>query len=251
MEFSHEGRKEAFRALVGSYNYNLNGPTSDKDYKVFIFPTFDDLYSNTKFGRMYVGNDEDLDVHDVRELGNLFFKSNMNFLELLFTNELKLSTDNDKVNQDLIHELFSMKDDIARMNLQNLYKSTVGTFDQRMRKLNKGTDATQSLVDKYEYNTKEAMNAIRGLDFLKKFADNDFSNFKEAIFYKKDDDLRAILLGIKNGLMRQDSFERYAERNLEVIKNYYEPIYTKYQLVEETNNKLLDIIKSMVKHNAV
>ena len=39
-------RKFAFKSLVGSHNYNLNIETSDKDYKVFVFPTFDDLYFN-------------------------------------------------------------------------------------------------------------------------------------------------------------------------------------------------------------
>ena len=32
------GRTVAFKSLVGSHNYNLNTPESDKDYKVFVLP---------------------------------------------------------------------------------------------------------------------------------------------------------------------------------------------------------------------
>ena len=33
--------------LVGSHNYNLNTEESDKDWKVFLYPSFDNLYNNT------------------------------------------------------------------------------------------------------------------------------------------------------------------------------------------------------------
>ena len=37
-------RQWLIKALVGSHNYNLNTETSDKDYKVFVLPTFNELY---------------------------------------------------------------------------------------------------------------------------------------------------------------------------------------------------------------
>ena len=43
------GRNVAFKALVGSHNYNLNTSDSDKDYKLFVIPTLDDLYFNKSF----------------------------------------------------------------------------------------------------------------------------------------------------------------------------------------------------------
>ena len=48
------GGKELFRVLTGSHNYNMNTPESDKDYKIFVLPTFDDLYHGKEFSN--VGN---------------------------------------------------------------------------------------------------------------------------------------------------------------------------------------------------
>ena len=42
-------RVPVLKALVGSHNYNLNTPESDKDYKLFVLPTFDDLYSREDY----------------------------------------------------------------------------------------------------------------------------------------------------------------------------------------------------------
>jgi len=38
--------------LVGSHNYNLNNENSDKDYKIFVCPTFEDLYYNKKLSKV-------------------------------------------------------------------------------------------------------------------------------------------------------------------------------------------------------
>ena len=44
-----EIRHIAVRALVGSHNYNLNDESSDRDYKVFVFPNFGDLYKGKRY----------------------------------------------------------------------------------------------------------------------------------------------------------------------------------------------------------
>ena len=49
--FNFGERKVVFKALVGSHNYNLNDETSDKDYKYFVLPTFDDLYTGKMFSQ--------------------------------------------------------------------------------------------------------------------------------------------------------------------------------------------------------
>lgn len=248
-ELDHEGRKEVFRALVGSHNYNLNTSESDRDYKVFVLPTFDDLYSDIKYSKSHIGKDEDLDVHDIRKLSTLLYKANVNFLELLFTEELILGTGTHKITQDLVSEIYKMRDNIARMNLQNLYSTCIGTFNQRMKSLNKGTEGTQHLVDKYGYNTKEAMHAIRTLNFIKRYADNNFTDFKSALWYKNDDPIRGLLLGIKNGTISKERFEKYAQSTLEATMNIYGPIYKEKNFDEVTNEYLIRIIKLMVKKN--
>ncbi|WP_206706321.1 zinc ribbon domain-containing protein [Anoxybacillus flavithermus] len=80
-------RKVSFKALVGSYNYNLQTESSDKDYKVFFLPSFEGLYSGEKYSKSITSDTEDIEYHDVRKLSDMLRKSNVNFLEVLFSVE--------------------------------------------------------------------------------------------------------------------------------------------------------------------
>ena len=88
--------KEVGRALYGSQNYGLSNENSDKDYKVFLCPSFDDLYRGHKAdkGDLPKGFDaEHYSVLDVRKFAELVKVGNVNCLEYLFSLEL---TGNDK-----------------------------------------------------------------------------------------------------------------------------------------------------------
>nr|WP_235887980.1 nucleotidyltransferase domain-containing protein [Neobacillus paridis] len=79
----------AFQAVVGSHNYNLVTPTSDKDKKAFFFPNFYILYKGFQpASKAITGETEDIEYHDIRKLTHLLFKSNVNFLEVLFSVEV-------------------------------------------------------------------------------------------------------------------------------------------------------------------
>lgn len=70
-------------ALVGSHNYNLNTEHSDLDYKYFVFPTFDDLYYKKEIAKSKTSDYLDYEVHDIRKLSQLWWKANINFIEVL------------------------------------------------------------------------------------------------------------------------------------------------------------------------
>ena len=83
--------KEVGRVLLGSYNYELAGPSSDKDYKLFMCPDFNDLYRAHKASKgdlpaETVENGE-LSVLDVRKLDSLVRDGNVNVTEYLFSSE--------------------------------------------------------------------------------------------------------------------------------------------------------------------
>lgn len=80
-------RKVSFKALVGSYNYNLQTESSDKDYKVFFLPSFEGLYSGEKYSKSITSDTEDIEYHGIRKLPDMLWKSNVNFLEVLFSVE--------------------------------------------------------------------------------------------------------------------------------------------------------------------
>ena len=91
-------REVVFKALVGSHNYNLNTETSDKDYKYFVLPTFEDIYYNKTISKNVVSEDVDYTVHDIRKLPMLWWKTNINFVEPLFSREVMYNKNHIKWN---------------------------------------------------------------------------------------------------------------------------------------------------------
>ena len=240
-----EGRKIAFKALVGSHNYNLNDETSDKDYKYFVLPTFDDLYENKMYSLpSQVTADMDFDVHDVRKIPNLFYKSNINFVEVLYSNEIVFN--NEDIGVEMLHNIFEMRDKIARMNIPYFFHACVGMHHRKMSALNKGTKGTQHLISKYGYDTKQALHAYRVLDFLERLYYTKFNNFRKAITYEGED--RDFMFAIKNGAFTEQQYRTLVAEKLEkvlLLRVAYDTIATD----EETYKTLKQLTKDLVRIN--
>lgn len=245
------GRTEIFRALVGSHNYNLNDKTSDKDYKVFVAPTFDDLYHNKQFSKSYIGETVDLDVHDIRKVSSLWWKANVNFLEVLYSNEIIINPVLPITITSPLNEIFKYKKDIVKMNLPYLYNACIGMHLTKKKQIDKGTQSTQQLVDKYGYDTKQSLHALRILEFLKRFAKSDFEDFKYAIKYNNYDLHRNRLLGIKNGRFAKEEFLELVDEELKDVEDNYKHLYYKQEVDYEMLDLLNDIVKEIVKASLI
>ena len=241
-----EGRKELFRVLTGSHNYNMNTPESDKDYKIFVLPTFDDLYHGKEFSTSHVGETEDYDVHDIRKVSHLWWKANINFVEVLFSSESYVNQKLKPKTKNIINVIFQHKNEIARMNLPYLHDACIGMHLNKKGQVSKGTAGTQHLVDKFGYDTKQAMHSLRVLDFLKRFSSNGFTDFKKAIWYDDEFLDKNWLLAIKNGRLTKDEYLTLAELFLIEVKKL-EEIYKGRKPNEETREHLLRLVKDMVK----
>ena len=238
-----EGREWLFKSLVGSHNYNLDTEESDRDYKMFFLPTFDDLYTGEDFYQKYISEEEDIEAHDIRKVKKLWYKVNVNFIEVLFSEEFII---NDKINQrtyELLKLIWDMREDIASMNLPYLFDACRGMHFQKMSKLEEGTSGTQYLVDKYGYDTKQALHAYRILDFLKRYYNNRFVSFKQAIWYEA-----SYLLEIKHGEYSLKGYKKLVNNKLQEVQEL-EEVYKGFDIDEATNNKLQSIVKEIVKEN--
>lgn len=238
------GRRQAFGAVVGSHNYNLTTPESDKDIKVFVLPTFEDLYKGNMYSDAKVGKTEDYDVHDVRKLGHLFYKANVNFLEVLYTTEHRFAGDA-KLYKHVMN-IMDMRDDIVTMNLPYLFNACGGMYMNKMKMLRKGTEGTKHLVEQFGYDTKQAVSAYRIIDFIVRFKKTNFKDFKAAMTYA-DDKERARMLAIKGGLWSEEKFlEEASILHDEVFKPLKE-VYHAQPVREDVREKLDSIIMDMVK----
>ncbi|EOU1990263.1 DNA polymerase beta superfamily protein [Clostridium perfringens] len=249
MEF--EGRKKLFSAIIGSCNYNLNVKSSDKDYKVFVIPTFDDLYFGKKFKKFYAGDLEDLDCHDMRKISDLLWKSNPNFIEVLYSKDLRINNNLSNETKDILRNIFKNRDEFAKMNLPYLYKACISIYLESVKTLDVGTKHTKYLIDKYGYNTKQAMYSIRILDFLRRFANSNFNDFEFAIRYDDNDDFRELLLDIRNGLYSKAQYTNIATNLLNEIERDFKDIYLNQTPNEKANISLINMIKRIIKIEAI
>lgn len=154
-------RKIALKAIVGSHNYGINDERSDKDYKIFVFPNFSDLYEGKKFTAVHASPMEDYTVHDIRELSKFLCKANINFLEVLFSNELT-------GDPEVIDLFVPLREMFICMNYKAFYKGCLGMFDNKMAKFRKERRyAVTGSADVFEW--KEASNACRALVTLGRY----------------------------------------------------------------------------------
>ena len=228
-------RKVLLQALTGSHNYNLATEGSDKDYKVFTLPTFEDLYDGKFYKKNIITDTVDKDVKDIRQLPSLLYKSNIAYLELLFSEDVEYFNSS-------LRELFHLKDEIARINLSQLFKSTGGLYKERLKRIDKATEGTQHLVDRYGYNTKEAMHTFRSIDLLIKFEHEGFKDFGGCMRY--EDTEREWMIDIKNGRFTREGFVSFITKYHD---RYFAPMKEKY-CIHEPNKELKEHLEFTIRH---
>lgn len=238
-------RDLVLKALVGSHNYNLNTEESDMDYKGFVTPTFEELYKGESFQKdilKHPSDGNDYSIHDVRKLSQLFFKANVNYLEVLASKDLVVAEGNPELNK-----IIALKKEVFKMNLPHLYSACKGMYYNKMKLVHKGTEGTQHLVDKYGYDTKQALHAYRSLKVIVDFEATDFEDFESAIQYAGDD--LQFMLEVRHGFYKFDVFERFVEHYFESTFSHLAEKYMKQPVNLELKAEIDNLIMSLVKRN--
>lgn len=236
-----EGRKIVLSSLVGSWASNLNTATSDKDWKYFVAPTFDDLYSGKMFSSASVSETLDYDVHDIRQLTNLLWKANLNFIVVLFGKEVS--------NVFELSWIFNMADELATMNLPYFYSSTMGMHYEKMKAVREGkaTGNTQILVDKFGYDTKQACHAMRCLYVLERFMIT--PSMRKALWFEEGG-YRNDLIDIKNGKFSLENFEDMVKiwvyDNASIVKEFFHNCLPNEKLKDEAEFRIKEFIRSNI-----
>lgn len=184
-----------FQALVGSTNYNLDTETSDRDYKVFVLPSFDDLYEGRMIGKEITGETADYNVHDIRKLPKLLWKANVNFIEVLYSVHLELPQKEPFAS--LMQGILDQKDALARMNLPYLYQACRGMAVRKHKEMLLDSPKKHERFQKHGYDPKCLYHAVRLFDFLVRM--DETMDFGEAIWYRDKEKARNLLLAIKQG----------------------------------------------------
>lgn len=160
------GRQVLFVAQTGSVNYNLETPDSDKDFQVFLLPTFDDLYERKLMASEYRSPELDVKFNDVRHLEHQLHKSNPNFLDMLFSQNLVY------VHPDL-QFLVDERERLAASNLSRLFYSCKGLFHDAEKRF-------LSSKDPLDGDFKQVSHALRMTYLMRTFRSNLRNEKKDA-----------------------------------------------------------------------
>lgn len=216
------GRPVVLLAQVGSVNYNLHDHTSDKDYEVVLLPTFNDLFHYRQLNEQKNLLEYDAKFYLVNHLTTQLEKSNPNFLQLFFSQNVPL------VDDELLW-LFEERELLASANLPRLYHSMKGMFFEAQNRLEKSFQ--QNTV-----NNKALLQTVRSVDLLARYADNGFESFEDALFY--DGMERQNMLSLKQGLFTREDAEKLSlstKNRLDSLKDVY--------LSKTVDNKYLNDFK--------
>lgn len=129
--------KEVGKFLYGSNNYGLNGPDSDRDYKVVMMPSFHDLYVKHEVGRgdlpeQYNSDYEHFGVTDVRDFSKRVLQGNVNYVEYLFSCDCTYNYSDFAAYCDAARDLF--KDGYLAVVWATFYKSLFGLVHNTLKR---------------------------------------------------------------------------------------------------------------------
>lgn len=194
--------------LVGSQNYGLDDENSDVDTRAVVLPTLYELATNkppvsTTLMFPVEGKDpEHVTVVDFRLWCHQLMKGNVNTLETLFT---PYRVVNPKY-YTVMNELCVYKEDFTHMNAAKTLSAAFGLFYSKLKYTYRETEDTKELFEKFEYNPKCLMGAVRASYFVEDFlAGVTFSKCMDCSNKKNE------LLELKYGKLTSTQARKYTD----------------------------------------
>ena len=181
--------------LQGSQNYGLADESSDIDTKLLLIPSLDDLVLNKQAISHTLempDNQEHVDCKDVRDYFKIFRKSNINFVEILFTDYWVV---NHKY-YDLWAELRSRAEELARINPYAAVSCMKGMASEKLNALCHEYPSRMHWIEKYGYDPKQLSHLLRIEYFIQEYVD--YIRYEDCI-YPKDSEFRKYLMNVKRG----------------------------------------------------
>lgn len=172
-----------FVALQGSQNYNLDVYTdeykSDIDCMAVILPKLEDIIDNKNAvsTTIVLDNNEHINVKDIRLMFELFYKQNIQFLEILFT-EYKIVN---KQYKQLLEPLFKNAEKIAQYDKYRLYNGISGMAKEKYKALEHPYPSIKYKIEKYGYDGKQLSHIIRLYQFISNLLNG--KTYKESLTY--------------------------------------------------------------------
>lgn len=239
-------------AAQGSMNYGMMDEESDVDTKLLLIPSLEDLVLNkTAISHTLEmpDNAEHVDCKDVRDYFKIFRKSNINFVEILFTDYWVVNSQY----YDLWAELLNHGEELARINPYAAVSCMGGMAKQKFNSLFHEYPSRMEYINKFGYDPKQLSHLARIRYFIEHYVEND--DYINCI-YPQDEEYRAWLLeGKRTGWhLNKEEAEKVGRQFLSEIDDYvqkYKHIYkneNNQELDDFLNNILFNIITRSLKN---
>jgi predicted nucleotidyltransferase len=185
------GHDYFFVALQGSWNYGLGYEGSDVDTKGLVLPNFRDIVLNKEpiSTTHIMENNEHLDLKDIRVMFKNFWKQNINFLEILFTDFVYINPEY----WDQFEALTDMAEDIAHYDEKRALNCMCGMAQEKYHALEHPYPAVVDKIEKFGYDGKQLHHIMRMADFMSAYISG--TEFRKCLFsfevYSKEDLMKA------------------------------------------------------------
>lgn len=169
--------------LQGSQNYNMADVESDIDSKILVIPSLEDVVLNRKpisHTLEMPDNQEHVDCKDVREYFKIFRKSNINFVEILFTDYYIV---NNKY-YDLWNRLRENAEGLARINPYAAVSCMKGMASEKRHALCHEYPSRMPWIEKFGYDPKQLSHLARINYFIKWYVEG--KPYKDCIRFKNN-----------------------------------------------------------------
>lgn len=223
-----ENYEFVFTSLYGSQNYGLDNKNSDKDYKMAIVPSIDNLILDKKsYSKIKETKKGLVEIKDIRSAFTAFKKMSVVDLEMLFSKEMFI---NRKYKEE-INKLLSIREEIIASNPYRLYQVMLGIMTSSYKR---------------KYSPKMAAQSIRYYDLFDRYFIKG-ENFKTALDSSQSS-LYTLMKDIKTGKIPEDIVRRKIEEMIAITKEHEDKIdkHINYETNQKLDLILIDIFKKKI-----
>jgi len=225
--------------LQGSQNYGLDTEQSDIDTKAIVLPRFAEFVENAHAvsTKLILESNEQIDIKDIRVMFDVLKKSNINFLEILFTKHRFL---NEKYT-GLLAPIFDNAERLATWNRRALYNSISGMTQQKFVALKHPYPSIIEKINKFGYDPKQLHHIFRQHEFITRLAAGE--SFRDCLTAKDTAHLLSVKAGIYNLKDAETLGHEYAQKVTD-LKNKLlaENLYP----IDEDATKIYNAVKTEI-----
>ena len=223
--------------LQGSQNYELDTPDSDIDTKLIVVPSFRDIVLDVRpVSTTHIReNAEHIDFKDIRLYMETFFKQNLNFLEILFTDYRIINP----LYIDYWRVLIEHREEIARMNPYRAVKSMQGIAKEKYHAMEHRYPSKADIIDAYGYDPKQVSHLVRVRDYLDRYIEGEL--YEKCL--RPSEEFFDLIMNLKLGKFSLTEARAIAEEHLSHIDKISKDFYEKNE--EKENSEMRELLQEV------